>query len=487
MRFVVACSVVITAATTTAAGASPEVSLDDPVYDELARLDALRQIVPYEGGVAPLTEARIRELLGMPRRPSTWWLRPLARATATASAYDEDDRPYSTGVRPRDLVGTVALSCERQLGRSCGGGAGFSTELDSAAGYGDIAAAYFRLRATTGTHGYADDLTIDRAYASAEAGAMLVTAGRDVIAIGPRGHTSSEWSDHAAPLDQMRVQTARPYPLAPHVRGSAIYMVGQLRDPAQVHPPLVTISRVQADIYDRIELGLHQELALGGDGIPSYDIVDFLAEHVGRRDASASASDSSNRRFGGDIAIRVRGARVYYSVTFEDMRKHVLDAIRHDADHVLGAELAALGGNHALVIELARTGARSYEHLPQVTQFVNAGRVIGAPLGPDAASVFAGAHLAVGNATVMPWLELARLASDRYVFVPHGPITLDRAGTAELRYRIGARERVPLAPELAVTGEASYEHVSHYAFDPAASRDQLGLRIAVVWQPRGRW
>jgi hypothetical protein len=462
-------AVALTVAMTTAAHASPNVPLDDWVYDDLAARD---------GGVAPLSEDRARELLGLPPMPDGWWIRP-DRITTRVAAYAEDDRPYSTAARPRDVEGNLALACEGQQGRPCGDGEGVFSELDASAGYGATASATIRLRATTGTRGYADDLAIDRAYARGELGPLALELGRDVLAVGPRAHTRVAWSDNAPPLDQIRLQTARPYRLADGLDGDFLYVVGRLRDPLQQHPPLVTITRMQLDIAERVEVALHQELAMGGDGAPSFDLYDFVTEHFRRGDSSAGPTDSSNRRFGGDIAVHLRGARLYYQLVFEDIRMHVIDALHYDADHVLGVEVPWL------VVELLRTGVRSYEHVPQRTAFTNDARTVGAPLGPDAMSLYARGSVALPFGTVLPWLELARLSSDTYTFVDHGPITQATSGPAELRYRAGARLRLPIARELRAEAEASFEHVSALAFDPNAGRNNVGMMLTLVWQPSG--
>src|SRR5438094_740110 len=61
-----------------------------------------------------------------------WWLAPLDRLTLRLSAADEHDRPYSVPVRPRQIAGGIALSCDYQEGRPCGDGVGTALELDSA-------------------------------------------------------------------------------------------------------------------------------------------------------------------------------------------------------------------------------------------------------------------------------------------------------------------------------------------------------------------
>jgi hypothetical protein len=472
-------------ADTNSVGASPNVSLDDPVYDELARRDALRELEPYAGGMAPLSEAHVRRLLGLPSIAPDWWVEPVQRVSASAIAFDEDDRPYSTLTRPRDVEGVIALSCEAQAGLPCGHGEGFISGLDSAAGYGQWVTAAVRLRADTGTAGYADHVAIDRMYASAEIGPAFAEVGRDVVAIGPSARTELAWSYNAPPIDHVRVQTAEPYELSRDVQVSALYLLGQRRDSSEVHPPLVTIARGQLDLGRRVEVALHQELMLGGDGAPGYGVWDFVAEHFRRRDSTAGPTDSSNRRFGGDIAVHLDGARLYYELVFEDIRKELIDALHYDADHLLGIELAALGGKHALVVEAQRTGVRAYEHSPTATQFTNAGRIVGSPLGPDTESLFVAGRIYLARTTLLPSVELVRLSSDTYTFVNYGPIAQSGDGVAEYRCRFSGRARFSLTPQIRLDAQLTFEHVTHLAFVPDTTRDNLGMVVAIVWQPGG--
>lgn len=474
-----------------AAHASPNVALEDPVYDELARLRATGRLAAYVGGFRPLTAARVERLLAAAGEPvddpipEGWWVGPIDQWAVRASLVGEHARSYSTSIRPRDLIGAIALSCDHHQGRPCGDGAGIATELDASAGYGTWVSAAVRMRAHTGTADYADGIELDRGYATAELGPAAIELGRDVVVLGPAAHTHHGWGDNAPPLDHVRVATARPFPLNRWLRGTIVYVLGRLRDPQTFSGNLVSIARGQLDIADRVELGMHQELQVRGDGAPQLGVWGFVLEHFARSDPSATATDSSNRRVGFDIAARLGTARLYYTLVFEDWRKHFIDAVHYDADHVLGIELAALGRN-ALVVEVARTGVRSYEHSPRRTGLTNAGRIAGDPLGPDTQSVFVGGRIAFGDRAVQPWLQLARLSSDTYDLVPYGPIHRVTTGVAELRLRTGAKLRIPLTRELRVEPEVVFERVGSAGFDPTARRNNVGVTATVSWQPRVR-
>lgn len=460
--------------------ASPNVPLDDPVYDQLDQRELAGARPRARGGLAPLTEARVQEVLGeAPTRPGGWWLRPITRAALHVAVVHETDRDVGTAARPRSVAAAIALSCEYQEGRPCGNGQGVDTELDAAAGYGAWLSGSVRLRLRTGRDAYTTGFDVDRAYVNAELGPIAAEVGRDVLVLGPAVRTEPGWGRNAPPLDQVRLSGARPLAVTPWLRMNAIYVLGRLGDPQTYPGNLVSITRAQLDLADHVELGGTQLLQLGGRGAAGFGLVDFVREHVSRRDASASATDSSNRRIGFDVAVRIAGlggARVVYQVMFEDLRKQLVSALRHDTDHVVGI------ATRWVTVEWRKTGARSYEHTPRVTGFTSGGAIVGDPLGPAAHAVFAGGRIPMPWGVVRPWVEVARLGSDTFSFGP-GTIVRTGSGETELHLRLGVRLRVSLGEHLEVEPEAMLEDVEREAFVPGARRINAVLRAALVWRP----
>jgi hypothetical protein len=457
--------------------ASPNVSLDDPVYDELDQRALAGDISLFRGGFAPLTEARVAEILGRPT-PDGWWIAPIERAALYAAVVHETDRTYSTAARPRDVAGVLALSCEYQEGRPCGDGQGASGELDAAAGYGAWLSGAVRLRLRTGRDQYTTGLDVDRAYVNAELGPIAAEVGRDVLVLGPTVRTALAWGANAPPLDQLRLSGTRPLALAPWLRLNAVYVLGRLADPQTYPGDLVSITRAQLDLADRVELGAMQLLQLAGDGAPGFGFVDFILEHVRRRDASASATDSSNRRIGLDVAVRVPelGARVVYQMMLEDLRTEVVSAFRYDADHFLA--VTTRWGS----IEVRKTGERSYEHVPRLTGFTTGDHIVGDPLGPAALAAYVDGRIPVMRDVITPWIEVARLGSDTFAF-GNGPIVRTGTGETELHFRAGVRARVPINDQLELDPEAAIEDVERFAFVPGAQRTNALLRATLVWRP----
>lgn len=479
------------------ASASPNLPLDDPAYERLAILRAQGRL-PFYDGIRPLTEYQAQRLLlqaGSPGDPNLWpiglrgfWIAPARRLTVRLGGFDEDARPYSVPARWLGMAGSVSYSCEHQEGRPCGGGGGGLLELDSAAGWGRYVSAFTRLQLMAGSGAWRLRGAVDRAYLNAELGPVAVLVGRDVLALGPGVHTQLLWGDHAPPLDQVRLQTARPLriPRLP-LTVSALYAVGRLRDPQTFHGTLVTLARLQVAIADQLELGAQQLLQLGGEGAIRYDFAHFVGEHFTRTGGYGGAG-GSNRRDSLEAVYTnkwARGLRLYYELAFEDFRKQAVDMFLYDCDHLFGFELPALtrDGHHGLVVELQHNGPFSQEHTYFTTGLTNAGRAVGAPLGPDSWSVYGQSRIDLGRVTLYGWFEWALTASDQWSAQEYGPIIRIARGVDEQRWRWGLFARVLLHPRLRAEVRALYEHVHNEAFVRRASADHGGVEARITWTP----
>jgi hypothetical protein len=491
----------LVAAWASTAGATPNVPLEDPVYLQLEQLRAQGKLPPYLGGARPLTEAEIQRLLmqaGAAPDPrllapdvASAWLRPATLVTLRGALIDEHVRPYSTEVRPRDIAGFVAVSCEHQEGRPCGPGAGLGLELDSSAGYGSWLSAYTRLRFDAGNHAYSPAFDVDRAYLNIEAGPIAFEVGRDVQVLGPAERSALMLSDHAAPLDHVRISTARPLNLIGEngsiLRLSLRYFVGVLRDPQRFHHTLVTGSRAQLDLFDGLELGGTRLLQLGGDGAPSFTFGQFVAEHFIRQSGPTGVGISNNRlSFDISYSFRaLRGARAYYELAFEDNRKQFINTLEFQTDHLVGLELLNLdgAGHHGVLLEFHRTGSDSQEHSLFTTGMTNADRTLGSPLGPDAWSLYSAARIDLNALSLSPWAELVRMSSDVYTATENGPVVRVSSGVVEHRFRAGMDAFLTLPAGTTLRLRAFAERVGNSDFIEGATRVNGGVLVAFTWAP----
>lgn len=469
------------------AGAAPNLPLEDPAWDELRDAIDEGRIADPLGGVQSLGEDHVFELLGRhPALPQAAWASPFHRAIFRTGAADEHDRPYSLPLRPRQVAGDVALSCEYQEGRPCGDGSGLGGELDSAAGFGTWVTAATRVRWMGGTGGYSvDPLALDRAYLKLEVGPLLFQVGRDALALGPstRGLMVSE---QAVPQDGIRAQLHPvALPFAPEVRLSLFYFLDRLRPPQRFTGTLLDGARAQLDFGNRFQLGGSRLLQLGGQGAPPFGGLEgFVLEHFGREDGG----DAENNRLSFDASLHIpelRSARLYYELALEDTRKKIFNSLQYDADHLVGIEVRALwlGRLRRVFAEFQHTGWVSQEHGVFTTGMTNGGRTFGSPLGPDATSVWVRGDIDLGNFLVSPWTEWIRFISDAYGSDEARGVFVTSVGPMEHRERVGADVQAQLSARWALLASVFGERVGNVDLVIGATRINAGFRAALTFTP----
>ena len=485
-----------------AASAAPNLPVDDPAW--VALLDArARGLLPdFVGGQQGLGEDEVQRALALlhlapdarllPLSESGFWLRPLETATLRALALHEHDRPYSLPVRPRNLAGDVGYSCAGAEGRPCGGGLALLPEVDSSAGWGTWLSASTRLRLDFGNNRYAPGVELDRAYLKAQLGPLALEAGRDVIALGPSARAGIQVSRNAAPFDQLRAWT-RPFSLPfldpDAVRVSFFYFLARLRDPQFHEGAFIDCTRMQLDLFRRVQLGGTRLLQFGGSGAPPIGPGSFITEHFGRY-YDAKGTPLGDNRLAFDLSVAVPdllGARFYTELSFEDFRKQELNVFRYDADYLAGAELRAIeaGPLRRVLVEAVKTGRLSQEGLYWLTGWTNAGRTLGSALGPDAFSLELRADLELPFARLSPWVQGVRFFSDTYKDDGQGGggVVVDQAGPSETRARAGVEVSMPLGPTLRLEANLFVEHVTAPDFVAGTSRRNAGVLAALRYLP----
>lgn len=466
-----------------AASAGPNLPADDPDWTVLRDSLATGQTPDLLGGVQSVTQGGT---YGTMLPESKFWFLPLQRLSLRGQAADEHDRPYSLPLRPRDIAGGIALSCEYQEGRPCGDGVGSAVELDSAIGYGTLFTAATRVRAAAGTASYANELLLDRAYLRFDYGAFSLQAGRDALAVGPSVRAALMVSRNAAPQDGIRAQL-HPVAIAQNVRLSLFYFLDRLRDPQRFHGTLLDLTRAQLDFWDRVQLGGSRMLMLGGEGAPDYGgFTGFILEHFGRTKEGVGTAE--NNRLSFDLSVRVpelRGARFYYEIAFEDTRKAFFNSLQYDADHLLGVELRdlRLGPFRRLFVELEHTGWVSQEHGVFTTGMTNRGRTLGSALGPDGTSLWARADFQLANLTVSPWVEWLRFISDRYDSNQSQGVFVTAVGPIEHRQRLGADLRAASSEMLWFSLGAFVERIGNADLVEGNTRFSGGVTASITFRP----
>jgi len=483
------------------AGATPEVPIDDWIYQDLYRLQDQGDIpVSAVSGNRLLTESMIRSLFVASRTQTHlqlidaeskgFWMRPAERVTTRLSLASDIARSYSVPARPRNMLGESELACEYQEGRPCGDGAHGLLEMDSSAGYGRWLSAFSRIQAqATGNDRVSAGATIDRLYASLEFGPAELLLGRNTVLMGPGRHTQLLWSANPAPIDQLQLSIrGLVVPMLP-IRVGGTYIFGRLDSPQRFTNTLVSLARVYVELADRVNLGMTNLLILGGKGAPNVGPWQFVEEHV-HRTGPWPGEGVSDRRLGLDMTVGVPSLRstFYTEIVFEDSRAQLVNALAHDVDYLLGWAASGLGRskNHGFLIELVRTGVRSEEHGVFSSGMTSGARVLGSPLGPDATSLYVSPRWDIrqNHLSIAPWCEWVRTGSDTFFFPENAGISRATSGLAEFRTRAGLDAIARIEPDLWLRTGAFFEHVDNEAFQ-VATRNNAGLSLSVVWQNNG--
>ena len=485
-----------------AAQAAPNVSLDDTDWILLRDARARGLIPDLLGGQQALGEDEVQRALAraglmpdphlLPPDQTGFWLRPLETLTLRGDAFLEHDRPYSLPARPRNIEGVVGFSCELQEGRPCGGGLGLLPELDSSAGLGSWLSASTRVRVDLGNNRYAPGAQFDRGYLKAQLGPLAIEAGRDVLALGPSDRSAILLSRNAAPLDQLRAWTrpfALPYLTGDILRVSFLYFIARLRQPQFYDGTYIDCTRMQLDLFNRIQLGGSRLLQFGGNGAPTVGVDDFIAEHFARK-YDAAGRPLGDNRLALDLSVAIPelyGSRLYSEFTFEDFRRQELNVFQYDTDYLVGFEARALerGPLKRVLAEAAKTGRLSQEGLSWLSGWTNAGHTLGSPLGPDGLSLYTRVDFEWAATRLSPWAEVLRFSSDTFKDDGGGDggVQVDKAGPAERRQRAGLEISLPLTRSFLFEANGYLERVTTADLLPGATRFNAGLSATLRYLP----
>jgi hypothetical protein len=233
--------------------------------------------------------------------------------------------------------------------------------------------------------------------------------GREPLWWGPALHGSLILSSNAAPMDQLRLQSAEPFriPLLSRVTGpiKALFFVAQLEENRPDDPRArVAGMRVTIAPASFLELGISRVMMFGGENQPRPDVVDFFelifSPPAGDRNRDANAQRSNNV-FAIDADLRLRNVD-RYMLPARDMRIYgefgwddtccssafvpLADAI----SYLIGVQFFGMFGQEGLDsrFEYARSSRLSFIHDQFDQGYWTRGNVISHPIARDGEEFF---------------------------------------------------------------------------------------------------
>lgn len=473
--------------------ASATVPIDDPVYRDLERLDALGLLPDEILGHRPMSEGEIARLLrrasqlpGAVRRPARELLIRARRRfpdlkERAAQGFEEVQfgmawrRDQPEPFPENNHVGQIDARKEPlTAGRSgrpytADGGTfwlqsrhtfptrpnliftaapeyryGVFEESDRLVGRGD-----FQFQALNGR---------------LRLGPAVLQVGRDQLAFGPVVDGGLMLSGNARPLDLLLLTSESPFRLPwifRHMGRSRLLAAWTpLGDDRRLPGSALLVLRASFRPHRLVEAGFSNTLVMLGDGAPKGTVLDYMWEVVPINRTGVDR-DYSDHRYGFDLRLHAWPGRVtlFNELLIEDARDGYYEDV---IGRRFGVHLPAIGsgGEWEMTAEYLHLPAILYRHGRWTTGFALDGRILGNELGPDS--------------------EGARLRLDR----------TDRGGRRlALELAWDARD-ADLWDQVPAPTPGSYDDIFRVVDNPTEERWRASLSLdrgisrAVTWKPR---
>ncbi len=419
--------------------ASATVPLNEPVYDDLDRLDALGLLPEAILGQRPLSRGEIARMIGeASRRPDA--VRPdvrdllirlrneypvyragesqglqSVRAGAAGTNAAADAVPPINGVGQIQAI-SYPLTAYREGAPFTEGGTFWFQTHHAQNIQPAIALAFrpdFRLLAGRAAHESlqpvsgaqavplpfdrsgsvetAGDFNVKAFYGRILAGPLVIQVGRDALAWGPVPRGGFHLSTNARPLDMILIGSESPFrlpgilrKLGPH--RSTIFLADLGEDRRLPHALLLGI-RTSLRPHRLAEVGFTEMLVIGGEGAPrptGWQVFRQIFPIGGL----GPGTDYSDHRFGFDLKLHAWPGRltIYEEILFEDGRNGYWTDVTSNRTGLFAPALGP-GGNFDARLEHVRLPAVLYRHGRWSTGYAVDGRILGDELGPDAHAV----------------------------------------------------------------------------------------------------
>lgn len=502
------------------AQAAATVPLLDPAYDELARLEAFG-LVP-RGWVAqrPFSTARVAWIV----RDARAWLAsredmdPVVRADIEARL-ERLERRFGpeAAARPRALVEVEAgggggpghLVPDNGLG-SVDAVVAPAWSYRGGRAYGDRAFGAFagavavpigsRFAAVVGGRVVEESgdgpwrgrtgASVESAYARASLGSFAIQVGRDAVSLGHGGREGLLLSDHAPPLDLVRLATDRPLSVW-GLGDTELTLLAADLGPRQNFPHAkLFVAKISARPTQALELGLTALNKQGGEGAPEASTSERIKDLTFVWDLFRPGRDYvfSEKLVSLDFRTTLpgeAGAAVYGEVVVTDFDHHRLrDIVSSDGAYLLGLSLPRLGARqrHAVTLEGQWLGPTLYRH-HQFRSGLTAERVyLGSELGPSGR----GLRLAYAwDDPVGGWrlsfaadLEERSIDVHEVAYTPHKDIERSQDLPDESRRRLSAgMERQVFGGMGGIEVRGSIERIRTFAWVPGDDRTHAAALV----------
>lgn len=375
-----------------------DVPLDDPIYRTIDAAVANGRIPAIHYGQRPWSESYIEALLddAAHTEPSRGVTMPAPRIRVEGSF-----ATTAGSTTPRqNALGTITLQAAPldvfREGRDVpGGGGGLFLDVYQTAGFGSWASLAVEPRGWIefGTNGQTASAhgTLWEALLKLGTRHIELSIGRGRVLWGPAEHGGLLLSDHAPPLDLVRLRTPQPFRLPWFFRHIGTIQTSLLfaHMGSRYTPANTILSGYRVDIQPHpwVTVGLNHLVMMGGAGLTDPSASEAITEFIGFVNPG-HGNATTNHQDGVDLHVRIppwRGAHIYAAYANEDPDTVLVIQFDSQAAWMLGTYLPRLtsDGRWRLRAEYWRGGAGMYRHSTYTDGWTLQGHGLGNPFGAD--------------------------------------------------------------------------------------------------------
>lgn len=480
-------------------------------FSEVIRIkdQAKENLSRIEGGEietrARLLIKQLEEVLPKDPSPKKIHINPLSKLRTEYLFLDSPDRPVLANIDGSHIDAIVNPLIAYRAGRPFVDGQNFQFEMAqqlffepyfSIAGQPQF---FLQRRDASGSNRL--DANFDHFYLRSEFKNIGIQAGRDQVIWGPHLYKGNVFSANARGLDMLKVSNVHPFHL-PWVLKYLGYMdasfffavLGADRD---FPHPYITAFKLSFLPHHNFQFGFTAATLSGGEGSPNSSlgsrVLDpFVGYILNVAGGDSPIDDFASDRLGGfDFKYRMpflRGAEIYYEVTFEDLNtrmKYYMETFNRGG---LYFPRLSNDGRHALRLEYNFAGWFQYRHAQFTSGWTHHRKLLGDELGPDSQAF----HVEYAYRPTRFWenhLNVSWEARDSDIYnmppIPQ-PITKTADGLAEQRYRVLAGFNWLLTETFNLGFDFGAERLLRFNHTAGTNFNNFLTNLKLTWFPRER-
>lgn len=323
-----------------------------------------------------------------------------------------------------------------------------------------------------------------------------LSIGRGRVIWGPARHGGLLLTDHAPPLDMVRIRTPHPFRIPGifrrigTIKTSLLFVsLGSRYTPAGT---ILSGYRFDIQPHPWVTFGLNHLVMLGGSGMTGPTAGEAIREFAGFVQ-SGHGNATSNHELGFDLHLRIppwRGTQIYASYAIEDPDSELEIQFDKQAAWLFGFSLPRLtaDGRWKLRFEYWRAGAGMYRHRLYRDGWTLQGHGLGNPFGGDSNSAELTLTWTKLLDHTLDWrVGVVQRSSNTYRDVTDGAgdrIAIIKVidGPEEITAYTSVQAQIPLRKNLSGAFSFGYAHSWNSQFTAGKHQNNATAEVVFQWR-----